>query len=223
MLRPSSWWDVRLILHTHTHTHTHTHAHMEPYPQHQAFVSRYVHGGAPYGSRHGYGGPTVPKLYKHQFTFRKPNGPVFTVTNKDRSAVLYIKKFSWFLSLSLSEIYDLAAGMNKIIERMEECRSVATGQAIHQPTCLADTETVLKMSPRRKQLDKEENAQLFYHQPMMMALRRSPSRLSSWLQPKATLGHLPLLTHAGEQDERAGHTRPSVRGIPSLSTQETQI
>ena len=153
----------------------HTHTHMEPYPQQQAFVSRYVHGGAPYGSRHGYGGPTVPKLYKHQFTFRKPNGPVFTVTNKDRSAVLYIKKFSWFLSLSLSEIYDLAAGMNKIIERMEECRSVATGQAIHQPTCLADTETVLKMSPRRKQLDKEENAQLFYHQPMMMAPMAIPT------------------------------------------------
>ena len=83
--------------------------------------------------------------------------------------VLYIKKFSWFLSLSLSEIYDLAAGMNKIIERMEECRSVATGQAIHQPTCLADTETILKMSPRRKQLDKEENAQFFYNQPMMVA------------------------------------------------------
>ena len=58
---------------------------------------------------------------------------------------------------------------------MEECRSVATGQAIHQPTCLADTETVLKMSPRRKQLDKEENAQLFYHQPMMMAPMAIPT------------------------------------------------
>ena len=145
---------------------------MEGYHQHPyatpAFVSRFVHGGAPYGSRHRHGGYS-PKLYKHHFTFTKPNGPVFTVTNKDRGAVLYIKKFSWFLSLSLSEIYDLAAGMNKIIERMEECRSVAKGQAIHQPTCLADTETVLKMSPRRKQLDKEENAQMFYNQPMMMA------------------------------------------------------
>ena len=56
-------------------THTHTHAHMEPYPQHQAFVSRYVHGGAPYGSRHGYGVPRFLNCTSISLRSENPTAP----------------------------------------------------------------------------------------------------------------------------------------------------
>ena len=90
------------------------------------------------------------------------------VTNKDIISVLYLKKGSWFMSLTQSEVYDLAANLDKILGRMEECRSVALGQAIFSPTCPEDEQMTMKTSKKRKQLDKEENAMHYQQQPSIV-------------------------------------------------------
>ena len=145
----------------------------------QPFVSKYVHPGSFYGARSSpylspYSQEFPPqqakssKLYKHTIDFQTPGSVTMEVTNRGDQACLYIRKNRWFMSLSLSEIYDMALGMNTIIDKMEECKKVLWGQAIFQPRAMEDVKTVLRTSGKTKKLEKEEVKQFLYKQKQML-------------------------------------------------------
>ena len=74
----------------------------------------------------------------------------------------------------MEELYDIAATMAEILQRMEQCRNVVQGRSQYVPKSKKDMMWILKASRRTEELEKEE-VQMMYRQPMMPKYSKTPT------------------------------------------------
>ena len=78
--------------------------------------------------------------------------------------MLYVRKYNYFMTYTMEELYDIVAAMPEILKKMEECRDVMLGRSQYAPKCKKDMMRILKGSRRTCDLEKEE-VQMMYRQP----------------------------------------------------------
>ena len=66
----------------------------------------------------------------------------------------------------MEELYDIAAAMTEILQKMEQCRDVVQGRSQYAPKSKKDMMWMLKVSPRTRELEKEE-VQMMYRPQMV--------------------------------------------------------
>ena len=88
------------------------------------------------------------------------------VTHKEDAPVLYVRKYNYFMSFSMEELYDIAAAMPEILQKMEQCRDLVQGRSQYARKSKKDMMRTLKASCRTCELEKEE-VQMMYRPQMV--------------------------------------------------------
>ena len=70
------------------------------------------------------------------------------------------------MSFSMEELYDIAAAMTEILQKMEQCRDMVQGRSQYAPKSKKDMMQTLKVSRRTHELEKEE-VQMMYRPQMV--------------------------------------------------------
>ena len=115
-----------------------------------------------------------PKMFKFEYLLELPSQMRLEVTHKDDTPVLYVRKYNYFMFFSMEELYDIAATMPEILQRMEQCRDVVQGRSQYIPKSKNDMMHTLMASCRTQELEKEE-VQMMYPQPMMPKYSKMPT------------------------------------------------
>ena len=64
----------------------------------------------------------------------------------------------------MEELYDIAAAMPEILQKMEQCRDVVQGRSQYAPKSKKDMMQTLKASHRTHELEKEEVQMMYWPQ-----------------------------------------------------------
>ena len=118
------------------------------------------YGGGPFNS-----GPPQ-KAFKHTYTFEPPSQLAIEVTHQSEKPVIYMRKYNYFMSLSMEKMYDLSYNMKHILDRMELCKGILMGMREFQPRRKKDLMMVAKRSSRAKQLEREDQMVMYYVPPV---------------------------------------------------------
>ena len=113
-----------------------------------------------------YGAKYSQKIFKFKYLLEPPSQMRLEVTHKEDAPVLYVRKYNYFMSFSMKELYDIVAAMLEILQKMEQCRDVVQGRSQYAPKSKKDMMRTLKTSCRTHELEKEE-VQMMY-QPQML-------------------------------------------------------
>ena len=73
----------------------------------------------------------------------------------------------------MEELYDIAAAMTEILQKMEQCRDVIQGRSQYAPKSKKDMMRTLKASRRTRELEKEE-VQMMYRLQMVPKYNKNP-------------------------------------------------
>ena len=140
-------------------------AHAGPFTQKYVRRSPFVHKSRyePYASAQ-----YSPKMFKFEYLLQPPSQMRLKVTHRDDAPVLYIQKYSYFMSYTMDELYDVAAAMPEILKKMKECRDVVLGRSSYAPKSKKDMMRTLKASRRTRELEKEEAQMMYQQHPRMM-------------------------------------------------------
>ena len=92
---------------------THTVSFTQKYVRCSRFVpqSRYE----PYGAQYS------PKMFKFEYLLEPPSQMRLEVIHKEDAPVLYVRKYNYFMTYTMEELYDIAAAMPENLKKMEEC------------------------------------------------------------------------------------------------------
>ena len=137
-------------------------SHTGPFTQKFVRRSRFV----PQSRYDPYGAQYSQKMFKFEYLLEPPSQMRLEVTHKEDAPVLYVRKYNYFMSFSMEELYDIAAAMSEILQKMEQCRDVVQGRSQYAPKSKKDMMQTLKASRRTRELEKEE-VQMMY-QPQMV-------------------------------------------------------
>ena len=147
---------------------THSAPFAQKFVRHSRFVPQSCY--EPYGAQQY----SSPKMFKFEYLLELPSQMQLEVTHKDEMPVLYVRKYNYFMSFSMEELYDIAATMPEILQRVEQCRDVVQGRSQYMPKSKKDMMRTLKASRRTRELEKEE-VQMMYRQPMMSKYSKTPT------------------------------------------------
>ena len=111
-----------------------------------------------------YGAQYSPKMFKYEYLLEPPSQMRLKVTHKEDVPVLCVRKYSYFMSFSMEELYDIAAAMPEILQKMEQCRDVVQGRSQYAPKSKKDMMRTLKTSHRTCELEKEEVQMMYWLQ-----------------------------------------------------------
>ena len=101
----------------------------------------------------------------------------------------------------MEELYDIAAAMIEILQKMEQCRDVVQGRIQYAPKSKKDMMQTLKASCRTHELDKEE-VQMMYRPQMVPKYNK--------IQPTEDPDEDDIEKEEEEEEiELVVHTRPS--------------
>ena len=106
------------------------------------------------------------KAFKYTYTFEPPSQLAIEVTHQGEKLVNYMRKYNYFMSLSMEEMYDLSYNMKHILDRMELCKGILMGTREFQPRSKKDLMMVTKCSSRAKQLEREDQMAMYYVPPV---------------------------------------------------------
>ena len=101
------------------------------------------------------------KMFKFEYLLKPPSQMRLEVTHKEDALVLYVRKYNYFMSFSMEELYDIAAAIPEILQKMEQCRDLVQGRSQYAPKSKKDMMRTLKASCRICELEKEE-VQMMY-------------------------------------------------------------
>ena len=74
----------------------------------------------------------------------------------------------------MEELYDIAAAMSEILQKMEQCRDVVQGRSQYAPKLKKYMMRMLKASRRTRELEKEE-VQMMYRPQMVPKYKIQPT------------------------------------------------
>ena len=106
------------------------------------------------------------KAFKYTYTFEPPSQLAIEVTHQGEKPVIYMRKYNYFMSLSMEEMFDLSYNMKHILDRMELCKGILMGMREFQPRSKKDLMMVAKHSSRAKQLVREDQGAMYYVPPV---------------------------------------------------------
>ena len=136
--------------------------HTGPFTQKFVRRSRFV----PQSRYDPYGAQYSQKIFKFKYLLEPPSQMRLEVTHKEDAPVLYVRKYNYFMSFSMEELYDIVAAMLEILQKMEQCRDVVQGRSQYAPKSKKDMMRTLKASCRTRELEKEE-VQMMYRPQML--------------------------------------------------------
>ena len=136
--------------------------HTVPFTQKFVRCSRFM----PQSHYDPYGAKYSQKMFKFEYLLEPPSQMQLEVTHKEDALVLYVRKYNYFMSYSMEELYDIAAAMPEILQKMEQCRDVVQGRSQYAPKSKKDMMQTLKVSNRTCELEKEE-VQMMYRLEMV--------------------------------------------------------
>ena len=131
--------------------------HSVPFTQKFVCHSRFM----PQSHYDPYGFQYFPKMFKFEYLLEPPSQMRLEVTYKEEAPVLCIQKYNYFMTYSMEELYDIAAAMPEILQKMEQCRDVVQGRSQYALKSKKDMMRTLKVSRRTHELEKEE-VQMMY-------------------------------------------------------------
>ena len=137
-------------------------SHTGPFTQKFVRRSRFM----PQSRYDPYGAQYSQKMFKFEYLLEPPSQMRLEVTHKEDVPVLYTRKYNYFMSFSMEELYDIAAAMTEILQKMEQCRDVVQGRSQYAPKSKKDMMRTLKASHRTHELEKEE-VQMMYRPQMV--------------------------------------------------------
>ena len=132
-------------------------SHTGPFTQKFVRCSHFV----PQSRYDPYGAQYSQKMFKFEYLLEPPSQMRLEVTHKEDVPVLYARKYNYFMSFSLEELYDIAAAMTEMLQKMEQCRDMVQGRSQYAPKLEKDMMRTLKASRRTCELEKEE-VQMMY-------------------------------------------------------------
>ena len=109
-------------------------SHTGPFTQKFVRHSRFV----PQGRYDPYGAQYSQKMFKFEYLLEPPSQMRLEVTHKEDALVLYARKYNYFMSFSMEELYDIAAAMSEILQKMEQCRDMVQGRSQYAPKSKKD-------------------------------------------------------------------------------------
>ena len=68
------------------------------------------------------------KIFSFQYTLQAPSQLRLEVTHQQENPVMYMRKGHHFMSFTMTELHDVAAGMSDMLQKMEECKDVLSGK-----------------------------------------------------------------------------------------------
>ena len=86
----------------------------------------------PYGTQYSL------KMFKFEYLLEPPSQMQLEVTHKEEAPVLYVRKYNYFMTYSMEELYDIAATMPEILQKVEQCRDVVQGRSQYAPKSKKD-------------------------------------------------------------------------------------
>ena len=75
----------------------------------------------------------------------------------------------------MEELYDIAAAMPEILQKMEQCRDVVQGRSQYAPRSKKDMMRTLKASRRTRELEKEEVQMMYQPQTVPKHSKTQPN------------------------------------------------
>ena len=144
-------------------------SHTGPFTQKFVRCSRFM----PQSRYDPYGAQYSQKMFKFEYLLEPPSQMRLEVTHKEDALVLYARKYNYFMSFSMEELYDIAAAMTEILQKMEQCRDVVQGRSQYAPKSKKDMMRTLKASRRTRELEKEE-VQMMYRPQMVPEYNKIP-------------------------------------------------
>ena len=132
------------------------------------FTQKFVHHSRfmPQSRYDPYGAQYSQKMFKFKYLLEPPSQMRLEVTHKEDVLVLYARKYNYFMSFSMEELYDIAAAMTEILQKMEQCRDLVQGRSQYAPKLKKEIMRMLKASRRTHELEKEE-VQMMYRPQMV--------------------------------------------------------
>ena len=118
----------------------------------------------PYGGM--YNSPPQQKAFKFNYTFEPPSQLAIEVTHQAEKPVIYMRKNQHFMSLSMEEMYDISTNIKNMLDKMELCKRVVQGKTDFQPRSKKDLMMVAKRSARARQLEREEQMNMYWTPPV---------------------------------------------------------
>ena len=85
-------------------------SHTGPFTQKFVRHSRFM----PQSCYDPYGAQYSQKMFKFEYLLEPPSQMQLEVTHKEDALVLYARKYNYFMSFSMEELYDIAAAMSEI-------------------------------------------------------------------------------------------------------------
>ena len=133
-----------------------------------------------------YGAQYSQKMFKFEYLLEPPSQMRLEVTHKEDVSVLYARKYNYFMSFSIEELYDIAAAMSEILQKMEQCRDVVQGRSQYAPKSKKDMMWTLKASRRMRELEKEEVQMMYLPQmvPKYNKIQPTEDRMRMTLKRK---------------------------------------
>ena len=104
-------------------------SHTGPFTQKFVHHSRFV----PQSCYDPYGAQYSQKMFKFEYLLEPPSQMRLQVTHKENVPVLYTRKYNYFMSFSMEELYDIAAAMTEILQKVEQCRDMVQGRRVNMP------------------------------------------------------------------------------------------
>ena len=83
-------------------------SHTGPFTQKFVHCSRFV----PQSRYDPYGAQYSQKMFKFEYLLEPPSQMRLEVTHKEDAPFLYARKYNYFMSFSMEELYDIAAAMS---------------------------------------------------------------------------------------------------------------
>ena len=145
--------------------------HTVPFTQKFVRRSRFV----PQSRYDPYGILCSQKMFKFEYLLEPPSQMRLEVTHKEDAPVLYARKYNYFMSFSMEELYDIAAAMPEILQKMEQCRDVVQGRSQYAPRSKKDMMQTLKASRRTRELEKEEVQMMYRPQTVPKHSKTQPN------------------------------------------------
>ena len=139
---------------------------VQKYTRHSRFGNQNRYD--PYGTQY------APKMFKYEYLLEPPSQMRLEVTHKEDTPVLYVRKYSYFMTYTMEELYDIAAAMPEILQKMEQCRDVVLGRTHYTPKSRKEMMQTLKASRRSRELEKEEVQMMYRQVPAMVSNNKIP-------------------------------------------------
>ena len=140
-------------------------------PNSAPFVQKYTRRSR-FGNQNRYdpyGTQYAPKMFKYEYLLEPPSQMRLEVTHKEDTPVLYVRKYSYFMTYTMEELNDIAAAMPEILQKMEQCRDVVLGRTHYAPKSRKEMMRTLKASRRSRELEKEEVQMMYRQVPPMVS------------------------------------------------------